>query len=67
MGADSVEQRRQPVKQVSKDFAPVDFIKHFVASTGVEIMTDVANTRLAMALYERFNTFELLANGVFAT
>ena len=55
------------MKQVSKDFAPVDFIKHFVASTGVEIMTDVANTRLAMALYERFNTFELLANGVFAT
>jgi hypothetical protein len=58
VAANSVEQRRQPVKQVFKDFAPVDFIKHFEASTGVEVVTDVGNTYSAIALYGAFQQLE---------
>jgi len=65
--ANSVQERRHPVKQAFKNFTPVDFIKHFVSPAEVEIMTDVVDTCLAMALYKCFDTFQLLADGIVAT
>jgi hypothetical protein len=60
-------ERRHPFKQAFKDFTPVDFTKHFVSSTEAKIVTDVVDTCLAIALDERFDTFQALASGIFAT
>ena len=62
--ATSVEPRGHPVNKVSKNFTPVDLIGHFVTSTDIEIMAGV-EACLAIALYGRFDTFELLASGIF--
>jgi hypothetical protein len=58
-----VEPSRDPAKQACPDFVAVDLIEHFVSSTGIEIVGDAVDAGVAIALYQEWDSFELLAHG----
>jgi hypothetical protein len=62
----SRQHRKDPVKQASPDFAPVDLVEHFVPSTGVEIVGDIRDVCFVIKLNQNPDSFELLAHGIFA-
>src|SRR5262249_18358736 len=57
----SFEGRGDPAEQARLYLAAVDLIQHFVSSDGIEIVGDVAEARLAIALHQELHSFELLA------
>src|SRR6266566_2803134 len=62
----SFQHRSDPAKQVCLDFDAVDFIEHFVPTPKVEIVGDVVDARIAIALDQDLDSFELLPYGIFA-
>lgn len=60
----SFQHRRDPAEQVSQDFGAVNLIEHFMSSTGIEIVRDVAQARFVIT--QDLNAFELLTHGIFA-
>lgn len=39
-----------PTKQIHEDFISIDFVKHFVPPTRIEIVVDIVNIRCAVTL-----------------
>ena len=62
----SFQHRRDPAKQVSQDLGTADLIEHFVPSTGIEIVRDVAQARFVIVLYQDLHSFEVLTHGIIA-
>ena len=61
-----MENVRNPEKQIRLDFTTVDLVEHFVSSPRVEMVADIVDTRLVVAIDKETNSFELLAHRVFA-
>jgi len=61
-----VENVRNPEKQIRLDFTTVDLVEHFVSSPRVEMVADIVDTRLVVAIDKETNSFELLADRIFA-
>jgi hypothetical protein len=52
-----IKNTRQPKEQIHPDFAGIDFVEHFVPASGIEVVRDVDQASLTVAIHQIIHPF----------